>query len=512
LRAELSSLGAHPEFDYVVVGGGLAGCVVAARLSEDPDVQVVLLEAGPWSDDPLIARPSGWPFLLDGPLDWGYRTEPQRHLNGRELAWPRGRVVGGSGAINAMVWIRGAASDFEAWTEWGGAEWGAAAMLPWFDRIESNGAVRVADQYQPHPFALAFVEAAQAYGLPASADFNGPSQEGVGLYRISRDGPTRFHTAEGYLRPALDRPNLTVLAGTPARAIRVDGGSAGNYRAVAVDVAGASIAVRGEVVLCAGTVASPQLLLLSGIGPADALREHGIDVRVDLPGVGENLHDHVQVSVSYPTTGHEPLADESNLGEAGGFVASREGLPAPDIQLSFAPMENLNNAEALGSGFTIGPAVTRPRSRGRLTLGSADPAAPPRLDPNYLAEAEDVATLVEGVRIARGIAATKPLAGLRSDYPDAAGTGHTEPTSDDLEAFVRANAQTQFHPVGTCRFGTDPLAVVDPRLNVHGIAGLRVADSSVIPKMITGNIQAATIVIAERAAEFIRADRGAVGG
>jgi choline dehydrogenase len=485
------------EVDYIVVGAGLAGCVVAARLAEQPDVEVLALEAGPWVEDARIAKPSGWPWLLDSEYDWRYRTEPQRHLDGRVLAWPRGRLVGGSGALNALVWIRGAASDFDAWARYGGPDWGADAMSRRFAALEASGKVSVEPQYRPHPYALAFVEAATAYGLPANPDFNGATQEGIGLYRISRRGPRRHHTVEGYLREA----PVTVVPDALVHRVLIEGGRAVG---VVVQSHGVRTVVRArrEIVLTAGTVASPQLLLLSGVGPAGALRAHDIETVVDLPGVGANLHDHVQVSVSYRTKGQQPLADESNLGEAGGFVASRPGLPAPDIQLSFAPMENLNHAEALGAGFTIGPAVTRPRSRGTLTLRSADPAAPPRIDPNYLAELLDVETLVEGVRLARAIAATKPLADLRAD--DAIDRS-PEPSRRELADFVRAGAETQFHPVGTCRFGTDPGAVVDPSLRVYGVAGLRVADASVIPEMVTGNIQAATIALAERAAELIAA-------
>jgi choline dehydrogenase len=498
-------------YDYVVVGGGTAGCILAARLSAQPERHVLLIEAGPADLDPRITRPAAWPGLLGSELDWGYRTVPQTSLYGRRLVWPRGRVLGGSGAINAMVHIRGAASDFDAWASWGGQQWDAQHMMPYLERLEVpansclSGFIPIAENTAPHPFAAAFVAAAQKYGLPGNPDFNRGSQEGVGLYRTTRTADTaasqarRANTAYTHLHPVTGRPNLTVLTEATVLGVVVHNGRASEVR---VHHSGFihTIGITTEVVLCAGTVASPQLLLLSGIGPADQLSALGIPITANLPGVGDNLHDHIQVSIAYDTFIGHPVSDWSNLGEAGGFVTLLSDSSAPDIQLSFAPMKDLNNASRLGYGFTIGPALTRPRSRGRLTLASADPHAHPRIDPAYLSDPADLDLLVDGVRLARDIAATDPLASLRSEPPSG-----SEPTRRELKRFVRTHAQTQFHPVGTCRFGQadDEGTVVDLQLRVRGVAGLRVVDASVIPNMITGNIHAAVAAIAERAAEFI---------
>ncbi|MFJ4654431.1 GMC family oxidoreductase [Nocardia sp. NPDC088792] len=494
-------------YDYIVVGAGAAGSVLAARLSENPDRTVLLLEAGPRDTDPRIWRPASWPALLGSALDWGYRTTAQAELNGRCLSWPRGRVVGGSAAINAMVHIRGAATDFDSWQRWGGESWSARAMLPYLERLETPAAsggygwLPVAENTAPHPFAAAFVQAGQKFGLPYDPDLGVERPDSVGLYRTTRTSAParRANTARTYLRPALERPNLTLVTDAPVGGIVTRGG-----RAIGVRVGATVIGCEGEIVLCAGTVASPQLLLASGIGPTEQLRALDIPSIHPLAGVGENLHDHLQVSLVFDTVCGHPVSERSNLGEAGGFVTLYPHSPAPDIQLSFAPMKDLNNAAWLGYGFTIGPAVTRPRSRGRLTLASSDVDIPPRIDPGYLTHHDDLDVLVEGVRIALDIAATEPLAGLRSGPAPLP----SSPTRTEVEAFVRANAQTQFHPVGTCRLGTDSDAVVDTRLRVHGLRGLRVADASIMPTMITGNIHSTVAAIAERAAEFLREDAG----
>lgn len=497
--------------DYVVVGAGAAGCIVASRLAETGEHSVLLLESGPWPDDPRITRPGEWYRLIGSELDWQYRTVPQAQLGNRVLHWPRGRMVGGSAGMNALVYIRGNDSDFDHWREWGGEAWGAKRMSHLFERVEhrrdaGGGAraagsnhIELAEMVEPHPFSVAFVESAVRHGLPRNTDFNGLSQEGVGYYRTTRTGDRRSHPAQAYLRPTLARSNLTVVHGVHATQVVVRAGRAVGVRYVEGEGSVLATADR-EVVLCAGTIGTAHLLLLSGIGPGAHLRQLGIPVVADLRGVGENLHDHPQAALAYPSREHRPLAVDSNLGEAGGFVSTRAGLPAPDIQFSVAPMLGLNRADRLGCGISVGAAVTRPRSRGRLRLRSADPSVPPDLDPRYLTQPDDLATLVAGLRLAHEIIRGSPLVELLATAPG--------PVPDDeaCVAFVRANAETQFHPVGTCRFGTDDLAVTDPALRVHGVAGLRVADASIMPAIVTGNPQAAVFAIAEQAADLIKED------
>ena len=523
-------------YDFVVVGAGSAGCVLANRLSQDPETSVLLLEAGEPDDERNIKIPAAFPELFKTETDWEYYTEPQEHCGGRELYWPRGKTLGGCSSNNAMIYVRGHRSDYDHWADLGNDGWEYDSMLEYFKRAETfeppateyhgtDGPLNVADQTSPRPASEAFVRAAAAAGYDRNDDFNGADQEGVGMYHVTQKGGKRHSAADAYLKPVLDRSNLTAETGARVTEVTIEDGRATGveYRQDgARHVADAS----EEVVLTAGAVNSPHLLMLSGIGDPAHLSDHGIDVTVDSPGVGRNLQDHLFVFTVYETSDDVSTLDDagglrdilnwfvlkrgkltSNVGEAGGFVRTDEGESRPDLQFHFAPsyfMEHGLANPADGRGLSIGATQLRPESRGRVTLASADPFDAPRIDPNYLAESEDVETLVEGVRRAREIAAEEPLSG----YVGAEVWPGEDVRSDEAIAeHVREKCHTVYHPVGTCKMGDDEAAVVDDRLRVHGVKGLRVADASVMPTLVGGNTNAPTIAIAERAADLIRDDR-----
>jgi choline dehydrogenase len=517
-------------YDYVIVGAGSAGCVLANRLSEDPAASVLLLEAGGPDTRMEIAVPAAFPTLFRTDCDWAYETVAQPRLGSRRLYWPRGKVVGGSSSINAMVYVRGHRLDYDGWAGLGNAGWSYAEVLPYFKRAEHQergaddyhgvgGPLNVADLRDVNPLSRAFVEACVEVGLPRNGDFNGVEQAGAGVYQVTQKRGRRCSASAAYLRPVGRRRNLTVRTGVRVTRLRVAGDRVTGVECVRGRV-GDVIDAGREVLLCAGAVGSPHLLLLSGIGPAAHLREVGIPVVRDLPGVGQNLQDHLALSVAYACTRPVTLVRAktskvelaryllrrrgmltSNIAEAGGFTRTRPGAPAPDLQLHFAPAyfidHGFGNPE--GHGFTIAPTLIRPASRGALTLAAADPLAPPRIDPNCLADAGDLAVLVVGVKLARRIAAAPPFAAVRGD--------EVSPGGEDGEALAAAIAgrtQTLYHPVGTCRMGGDALAVVDAALRVRGLAGVRVVDASVMPVIVGGNTNAPTIMIAERAADLIR--------
>ncbi len=502
--------------DFVIVGGGSAGCVLAARLSEDPATSVLLLEAGPPAHKREIAVPAAFPRLFGSEIDWGYSTVPQAALAGREILFPRGRVVGGSGSMNAMIAIHGHRLDHERWP----AGWSWADVAPAYERSRSAAGVT---HRTPYGLSAAFIEASVANGIRPCPDLSSSEPDGVGMTPVTIRSGRRWSTADGYLRPAVGRPNLEVRTGAHATRILAEGGRAVG---VAYRVDGAEVVARArrEILLTAGAIDTPKLLLLSGIGPAAELHRHGIAQVLDLPGVGRGLRDHLAAGVLVATRpGVATLADAdrlrhvarwlltrtgpltSNVGEAAAFVRSDPALAAPDLELLFAPVpfEEEGRVRPTYAGFTVAAVLLDPVSTGSVTLASADPVAPPRIDPRYLSDAggEDLRRLLHGARLARRIAHTGPLADLAAEemLPGRA------VSDDDLAGPLREHAQTLYHPVGTCRMGkVSDGAVVDVELRVHGLGGLRIADASVMPSLPRGHTNWPTVMIAERAAEILR--------
>jgi choline dehydrogenase len=521
-------------YDYVLVGAGSAGCVLACRLTEDPAASVLLLEAGGPDECAEMRVPAAFSRLFKTECDWAYETEEQPHLNGRRLYWPRGKALGGSSAINAMIYIRGHPHDYDRWHDAGNKGWNFAAVLPYFKKAEHQergpseyhgigGPLHVADLRTVNPLSRAFVEAGAEVGLRRNADFNGPELDGVGVYQVTQKRGRRHSAAAAYLQPIRGRPNLTIRTRAHATRIVFDGARASGVRYVAGGREQEAEAAR-EVILCGGAVNSPQLLLLSGVGPADHLRGLGIPVVADLPGVGQNLQDHLAMGVVYRCKEPITLASAetlgnllryivlrrgpltSNVAEAGGFMRLYADSVTPDVQFHFGPVFYVNHGFTTyaGHAFSGGPALLHPQSRGSITLRSADPLKPPAIQPNYLAAEEDLATLVEGVKWIRRLLQARAFDRYRGEelYPGA--DAHDDAGIADA---MRRVAETLYHPVGTCRMGNDPMAVVGSRLQVHGVDGLRVVDASVMPTITSGNTNAPVIMIAERAADWIR-ERG----
>ncbi|MEX0992748.1 MAG: GMC family oxidoreductase N-terminal domain-containing protein [Solirubrobacterales bacterium] len=523
-----------PSFDYIVVGAGSAGCVLANRLSANPDVNVLLLEAGPRDKKKEIRIPAAFPKLFKTEYDWGYETEPQEALDGRKLYWPRGRTLGGSSAVNAQMWVRGNPLDYDGWAALGNDGWSYDQVLPYFKRAERHQSGANEDRGADGPLSIegprsasemtrSFVEAGVEAGMTRHDDVNVRDQDGIGFAPLTQDRGARASAAWAYLKPVRRRPNLTIKTGAQVARILFDGGRARGVACVEDQGEAAYDATR-EVIVSAGAVNSPQLLMVSGIGPAGQLAEHGIELTVDLPGVGQNLRDHPAMFVIELTDWKKTLVSAesprsilryllfrrgpltSNVGEGCAFVRVNSDAPAPDIELVFAPVPFMEHGlqEPPDHGMTIGPILLQPESVGEITLRSADPLEPPVIQPRYLSDpaGHDMATMVEGTKLARKLFASKPFEryGGKELWP-----GPEAQSDEEFAAAVRKYTQTLYHPVGTCRMGTDDGAVVDPELRVRGVEGLRVVDASVMPRLNRGHTHAPTVMIAERAAELIAA-------
>ncbi|ROH87909.1 choline dehydrogenase [Stagnimonas aquatica] len=531
------------EADYVIVGGGSAGCVLANRLSADGRFQVVLIEAGPPDASPFIHMPAGIiPVIRSDTYNWKYWTAPEPNMGNRPMHWPRGRTLGGSSSINAMCYIRGHAWDYDHWASLGCQGWSYADVLPVFRRLENyepcagepdayhgvGGPLNVARARYLNPLMHAFVQAAQQAGHPLSADFNGASQEGVGYYDVMQKGGERCSNARAYLEPAKSRANLSILTEAQVTGVRFEG-----KRAVAVQLRNApgEVRARREVILSAGAVGSPQLLLLSGIGPAAHLREMEVPLVQALPGVGENLQDHLDIAITVlEKTRHavslNPLGlprslkalwrylrhrqgeMTSNFAQAGGFLRSGPEEAIPDVQLHFVPFVYSNHGQDLMPiirhwGYTLMACDLRPRSRGRISLASRDPLAHPNIEARYLQHDSEMQRLLRALRLGREILAQPAFAPHRG-REQMPGDGVL--SEAPLREWIRQKAETIYHPVGTCKMGVDDMAVVDLRLKVRGVEGLRVVDASIMPTLIGGNTNAPTTMIAEKGADAILAD------
>ena len=525
------------EADFVIVGAGSAGCVLAARLTEDPNTKVILLEAGGKDSSMWIHVPLGFgKTFADKRVNWCYETEPDPGAGGRKIFWPRGKVLGGSSSINGMVYIRGQNEDFDHWRQLGNPGWSAADVLPYFKRAEhqtrgddefhaTGGPLCVSDVQDGHPLCEAFIKACVEAGYKRNDDFNGRDQDGVGYHQTTiRDGK-RCSTAVGYLHPAMKRPNLQVVTHAHTQQVLFEGTQATGV-AFRRDGQDRVARARREVILCGGAIGSPQILMLSGVGPHAHLQEMGIPVVHHLPGVGQSLQDHYSAPIKLRCTMPITVNDTMMSGlkklktgleylmwrrgdlaaisaSAALFARTRPELATPDVKLSISTFSAERPQDGLHkwSGFTVIAYQLRPESRGEITLKSSDPMAAPAMRPNYLAAETDRRAIVDGLKIARGLLASPHMRGyVASEYKP----GETVRSDDELLQFARDNGGTVFHPTSTCKMGVDPMAVVDPELLVHGIQGLRVIDASVMPTVVSGNTNAGTIMIAEKAADLLR--------
>jgi choline dehydrogenase-like flavoprotein len=521
-------------YDYIIVGAGSAGCVLANRLSEDPSARVLVLEAGGSDRSLNVKIPAAFPKQFHTKLDWDFATEPEPYVDGRRLFIPRGKALGGSSSMNAMLYVRGRPLDYDGWEAQGATGWGYDDVLPYFIRVEDNvrgasqyhgvgGPLRVSEQRSPRPLNRRFLAASEAAGIPRIADYNGPEQDGCSMFQVTQRDGQRFSAADAYLRPALTRPNLTVRTKATVLGIELEGERAVGVRLRTGRRGEEIVRASREVLLAAGAIGSPQLLLLSGIGPAQELATTGVQARHDLPGVGRNLQDHPFVTMLWEVSDQQTLYGaerpkalaewllrrsgklSSTVAEVVAFTRTRGGLPAPDIQfhMGAAYFEDHGADSYEGHCMVIAPTLVSPKARGQVWLASADPTAKPRILTNTLSEPDDVESMIAGMRLARDIAAQEPLREIvvKALKPEA-GVDDRE----QLEADLRRRLMLIYHPVGTARMSdTHEHAVVDSRLSVHGLQGLRVIDASVMPTIVGGNTNAPTIMIAERGADLIRA-------
>ncbi|MGI5129756.1 GMC family oxidoreductase [Pseudonocardia sp. CA-107938] len=522
-------------FDYIIVGGGTAGSVLAHRLTETPGIQVLLLEAGSRDLNPMIHVPGGVGMLFGPSVNWRFKTVPQPELDNREIWYPQGKTLGGSSSINAMIYIRGQREDYDHWAELGNKGWAYDDVLPYFTRSEDNsrlvdryhgqgGPQAVSDQTNPHELSTSFVRAAQSWGLPYNPDFNGETMAGAGLYQVTARAGFRRSQATSFLRPARRRPGLTVRTGARVLRIVVDRGRA--IGVVVADRRGRTQVIRAqrEVLLASGAINTPRLLMLSGIGAPDELAAVGLDPVHALPAVGKNLMDHLNTNVHALT--REPISydglDEfprllgpglrwllwrtgpaaSVIVEGGGFFTS-PGQTRPDMQIHIAPATVVRGGQTRlpGNGFTINSTYLRPESRGTVSLRSADPAVPPAIDPRYLSAGRDREMALHLIRTIREVLAQPDMA--RHIEQERLPGAHAK-SDEDIMAYVRQYASCDYHPVGTCRMGDGPDSVVDANLRVHGLDGLRVIDASIMPKLVSGNTMAPTMMIAEKGADLVK--------